>query len=339
MSDHRQHIRHCMLYEFELGHSAAEAQRRICQALGPDAISDRTCVKWFQRFRNGDFHLDDRLRSGHPPTVDPESVKKLVEGDPRQSSRCMAATLGCSHITVLNHLHTHGKVLKLGCWVPHALTQHDRDQRCEACTLLLSKQRRFDWLDQVITGDEKWVLYVNHTRKKKWVDKDERPEPEPKADLHPRKVLLSVWWDVRGVIHFELLPANTSITAAYYCAQLERLRQKLAEARPGREKIYFLHDNARPHIAKMTRLKLLELGWEVLPHPPYSPDLAPTDYHLFRALQNHLKEKRFDDQRSLELELRHFFLAKPPSFYADGIRSLPDKWRQVIDCDGDYFTD
>ena len=40
----------------------------------------------------------------------------------------------------------------------------------------------------------------------------------------------------------------------------------------------------------MTRQKLLQLGWEVLIHPPYSPDIAPSDFHLFRSLQNSLNE-------------------------------------------------
>ncbi|EFN78228.1 Histone-lysine N-methyltransferase SETMAR, partial [Harpegnathos saltator] len=47
-------------------------------------------------------------------------------------------------------------------------------------------------------------------------------------------------------------------------------------------------DNARPHTSIVTRQKFRELGWEVLMHPPYSPDLAPSDYHLFLSLQNFL---------------------------------------------------
>ena len=50
----------------------------------------------------------------------------------------------------------------------------------------------------------------------------------------------------------------------------------------------------------MTRQKLEEFGWEVLSHPPYSPDLAPSDYHLFRSLRNHLVKKQFDDQAQLK---------------------------------------
>ena len=52
-----------------------------------------------------------------------------------------------------------------------------------------------------------------------------------------------------------------------------------------RKGVIFHQDNARPHTSLVTRKKLLELDWEVKPHPPYGPDLAPSDYHLFRSLQ------------------------------------------------------
>lgn len=335
----RTHIRHCLLFEFELGHSAAEAQRHICQALGQGVISSRACEKWFKRFRSGDLSLEDHPRSGRPSQLDSSALRELVEADSRQTTRSMAAALGVSHMTVANHLHALGKVLKLGCWIPHALSRQQLNQRSEVSTFLLSKHRRFDWLDHIVTGDEKWVIYVNHSRKHQWVDADKQPEPDTKPDLHQKQVMLSVWWDAQGIIHFELLPDNTSITAAYYCNQLERLSQKISLLRPQHGKVYFLHDNARPHVAKTTRLKLLQFGWEILPHPPYSPDLAPSDYHLFRSLQNHLQGKTFDRREDVEIFLRQFFESLPASFYRDGIHSLAERWRTVIDNDGAYITD
>jgi histone-lysine N-methyltransferase SETMAR len=85
-----------------------------------------------------------------------------------------------------------------------------------------------------------------------------------------------------------------------------------------------LHDNARLHIAKSTSEKLLKLGWIALPHPPYSPDLAPTDYHLFRSLSNYLGEKNFDDENDLKTDLANFFDQKSQDFYEYGILSLPE---------------
>ena len=94
--------------------------------------------------------------------------------------------------------------------------------------------------------------------------------------------------------------------------QLDCVAQKL---KGKHDRVYFLHDNARPHVAKSTREKLLELGWVTIPHPAYSPDLASTDYHLFRSLSNHLREKKFDDESNLKMDLADFFSQKSKDFY------------------------
>ena len=88
---------------------------------------------------------------------------ELVEANPRETTRILASALHCSPTTIANSLHSLGKTLKLDCWVPHELTQRDHDARCEVCTQLLSRSRRFEWLDNVLTGDEKWCLYMSPT--------------------------------------------------------------------------------------------------------------------------------------------------------------------------------
>lgn len=339
MSEKKVHIRHCLLFLFELKHSAAEAHRQICAALGSDVVHLKTVEAWFKTFRSGDTSLEDKPRSGRPIEVDTIALRQLVESDSSLTTRCMATVLGCSHTSVANQLHSMGKILKFGRWVPHALSDYDRQRRIDHCLSLLSKSRRYDWLDHLICGDEKWCLYVNHTRRRRWVDKDNEPEPSPKADLHPRKVMLSVWWDILGVVHHEFLPTNVTVTSEVYCNQLQRLADKLTQARPQHDKVYFQHDNARPHSAKVTRCKLLELGWELIPHPPYSPDLAPSDYHLFHSLQNHLADKNFDDFQTLQQDIVNFFNQKPAAFYAKGIHDLPARWRQVTENDGHYIVD
>ncbi|KAG5324809.1 MOS1T transposase, partial [Pseudoatta argentina] len=77
----------------------------------------------------------------------------------------------------------------------------------------------------------------------------------------------------------------STITGDRYRFHLMRLSQALKEKRPlyaqRHDKVISLHDNARPHVAKPVKTYLETLKWEVLPHPPYSPDIAPSDFHLF----------------------------------------------------------
>ena len=125
-----------------------------------------------------------------------------------------------------------------------------------------------------------------------------------------------------------------------YAQQLQRVQEKLLEKRPvlvNRKKVILLHDNARPHTAKVTQEKIIELGWSVLPHPPYSPDLAPTDYHLFCSLQNFLNGKTFISEQGVNEAVLHFFQSKPVKFYEEGIDKLKTRWQQIISNNGEYI--
>jgi [histone H3]-lysine36 N-dimethyltransferase SETMAR len=81
-----------------------------------------------------------------------------------------------------------------------------------------------------------------------------------------------------------------------FYTQLDRLAEAVHQKRPDTTKIILQHDNAKSHTAKLIKVKFQELGWEVLPHPPYSPDLALSDYHLFRDLQVTLESVHFNDE-------------------------------------------
>jgi hypothetical protein len=86
-----------------------------------------------------------------------------------------------------------------------------------------------------------------------------------------------IWWDMEGIIHYELLERNLTVTAERYCQQLRRLEEAIQQKHLGqRHGVILQHDNARPHTANMTKAAIQELDWEILPHPPYSLDLAPT---------------------------------------------------------------
>jgi [histone H3]-lysine36 N-dimethyltransferase SETMAR len=332
-------LRHSLLFCFKLGETAAEAHRKLCQAFGQDVMSERSCREWFRRFKSGDMDVEDKPHTGRPIEIDKEKLKAMIEADPKLTTRELADMLSTHYTTVDRHLKSLGKVSKLGQLVPHELTDFDKNRRIMTCGQLLSYRRTREWLKTLVTGDEKWVSYVNVRRKRQWLDKQEKPEPTPKAGPHEMKIMLCIWWDFKGIILWELLPHNITVNSDLYCAQLDRLNAEIKKKRPEMKKVRFLHDNARPHTAKKTMQKLLEQGWEVMPHPAYSPDLAPSDYHLFRSLQNHLNEKHFVDEDEVKSYLCDYFNSLSSDFCSSGIFHLPKRWQQVIDSDGNYILD
>jgi histone-lysine N-methyltransferase SETMAR len=88
----------------------------------------------------------------------------------------------------------------------------------------------------------------------------------------------------------------------------------------------------------MTQQKIKELNWEILDHPPYSLDLAPSSYHLLRSLQNHLNNKKFERFEEVNDAILAYFEPKPRSFYKAGIEKLVTRWETVIASNGNYIT-
>ena len=139
--------------------------------------------------------------------------------------------------------------------------------------------------------------------------------------------MLFFWWNWKGVVFFELLPRNQTINSDVYCRQLNKLNAEVKEKRPelvNRKSVIFHHDKATPHTSLATRQKLLRLGWDAMLHPPYSPDLTPSGYYLFRFLQNSLNGKTFNHYEAVKSHLVQFFADKDQKVYERGIMKLPD---------------
>ena len=140
--------------------------------------------------------------------------------------------------------------------------------------------------------------------------------------------------------YHELLPLQPN--DQFCCLHWTKLNNAVEEKRPeltNRKGVVFHRDDARPHTSLVTRQKLLELDWDVLPHPPYNPDLAPSDYFLFRSLQNSWNDKNFNNDNDIKSYLIHFFANKNHKFYERGIMMLPDRWQKVIDQNGQRITE
>ncbi|WKY12319.1 hypothetical protein Q1695_003698 [Nippostrongylus brasiliensis] len=331
--------RSALLLHYRSGRSASEAHRFLQETMEDQAPSRATCFNWYWTFENGNESLDEAPRTGRPPTEKKQQILATCDEQPNLTVRGLAALTHTPKSTVYETIRRSGKVAKMPRLLPHALTSSHKEKRVEVCTSLLNRRRTLGWIDLIVTMDEKYCVYDNTVRRKHWVNFDELPEPQPKHDHHDRKEMLSFWWDIHGPIFWELVPTGCMVDADIFCTQLEKMSEIVRNRRPKRGRVLLLMDNASPHTAKSTKKKLEELGIELLPHPPYSPDLAPSDYHVFRSMQSFLAGKKFNNRDEVKNGVESFLLSKPPEFFASGIWSLPARWQYVIDHNGEYIVE
>ena len=78
------------------------------------------------------------------------------------------------------------------------------------------------------------------------------------------------------------------------------------------------------------------MGWEVLPHPSYSPDLAPSDYHLFRFVKDQLHGQRYETTEAIQKAVRQYLRMAATEFYRRGIFKHPERWEKCVQRSGNY---
>lgn len=196
-------------------------------------------------------------------------------------------------------------------------------------------------MSRFVTMDESWVHHHTPESKqqsKQWKRSGSPTPKKAKCVLSANKVMASVFWDSKGVIFVDYLPKGETINSGYYCNLLRKLREEIKEKRPGmlRKRILFHQDNARVHTSAETMAVIHECGYELLPHPPYSPDLAPSDYHLFPHLKKHLGGSKFSTREEVIAAVTHYFDDLPASFFFEGINKLQFRWKKCFDLDGEY---
>jgi len=147
------------------------------------------------------------------------------------------------------------------------------------------------------------------------------------------KVMLTFFWDYSGPI-LEHMPRGSTVTSATYSNLRENLKPAIRQKRRGflTTGVSLLHDNAKPHTATATVSTIEELLFESIPHPPYSPDLAPSDFHFFGPLKDALSETRFRDDD----EMHEWLSTGPKKTFSRGIYALVKRRRNCIELQGGY---
>jgi histone-lysine N-methyltransferase SETMAR len=129
--------------------------------------------------------------------------------------------------------------------------------------------------------------------------------------------------------------------STYYVSLLNKLKQQLISKRQGKlsKEVLFLQDNAAPHKATSTQQKLADLHFEVLKHPSYSLELAPSDYYLFPDLKKHFNGRKFSSIEETTLAADGWFAAQPKEFFMDGLKKLEQRSQKCVEIRGEYVKE
>ncbi|UYV66476.1 hypothetical protein LAZ67_4001822 [Cordylochernes scorpioides] len=245
-------------------------------------------------FSEGREDVNDEERAGRPSTSTTDEkineVEKLILANRRITVREVAEDLnisiGLCHSIFINDLGMRRVAAK---FVPKLLNCDQKQYRMNIANEMLDSVRDDpNLLQRVITGDEGWVYGYDVETKAQSYQWKLPHEPRPKKACQVRsnvKVLLTVFFDCRGVVHHEFLPQGRTVNKEYYLQVMRNLREAIRQKRPDlwKNKNWLLHhDNAPAHTSLLVRDLLAKNKTLMMPQPPYSPDLAPChDNHAY----------------------------------------------------------
>jgi len=196
-------------------------------------------------------------------------------------------------------------------------------------------------MHQFITLDESWIHHYTPESKQQSKQRTEAGCLSPKKTRSvpsAGKVMASVFWDAEGILFIDYLEKDKTITGEYYFNLLTRLDEKIREKRPclQKKKIIIHQHNAPAHKSALAMGKLRDLPYELSEHPPYSPDLAPSDFYLFPKLRLFLVGQRFSSNQEATGAVEGYFADFTKNHYRDRIMALEHRWNKCISLKGDY---
>ena len=204
------------------------------------------------------------------------------------------------------------------------------------------RSKEDDFLSRLVTVDETWIHYYEPENKAQSRQSVGPGSPRPKKfKMQPSagKVMATVFWDAQGVIMLDFLAKKSTITDAYYANLLDLLRIVIREKRGGKlsKGILLQQDNARVYTCKIVMDAVERNGYKLIPHPAYSPDLAPSDYFLFPNLKKDIHGRHFWSNEEVMAAFEEWVRDKDPGFFSSGLIALEHRWSKCIILEGNYI--
>ncbi|XP_076043703.1 histone-lysine N-methyltransferase SETMAR-like [Oratosquilla oratoria] len=268
------------------GYSVRQIHDEMKAVHGDDCPSYDTVVRWKRNFQTGHMSLTDESRTGRPSLTDSAATVKKVEDLILKDGQVTFHVI--MHETELSY----GSVWKI---------IYDE--------LYMSKVS-VHWVPRLLTL--RWQTWRDLSRQMlTLLEQDEE-------DFFGRLVTMN---ETKSIYY---LAKGQTITSAYYCTLLNKLRDALKKKRRGMltKGVRLLADNAPAHSSQAAVVKTRRCGYETLPHQPYSPFLTPSGFFLYSEMKNPMRGRRFDDTEDVIQEMKQWFSTQSEDFYNSGLRKV-----------------
>lgn len=341
--------RYAIKFCVKLRKNATETFQMLQKVFKDDCISRSQSGRWHKAFKEGREEVADEPRSGRPKTArtdeNVDRVRKVLRSDRRLSIQQIAGTLHMStfavHGIVTEDLQMRKVCAKL---VPKVLTEDQKKLRVLRCQELLDLiQNEPDFLNSVVTGDESWMFEYDPETKRQSSEWHTTSSPRPKKARMSKsriKTMLIVFFDARGIVHFEFVPQGQTVNSAFYLEVLKRLKRRVARVRADiKDTVKLHHDNAPSHTSFIVTNFLVRRNIPWVPQPPYSPDLAPCDFFLFPRLKRELKGKHWETVENIQKHVATFLRNIPVEDFQGAFQAWQTRLRKCIDAGGVYFEE
>ncbi|GFV96523.1 histone-lysine N-methyltransferase SETMAR [Trichonephila clavipes] len=282
------------------GQQPADIHKEIVSVYG-NIMNRQNVTKWCRHFSEGRTDVHDEQRTGRSSVISDAFLQKTEEA------------IHANRRLKLKELH-------------QIIPELSMTTLYEVVTVKLGyRELCVRWVPKMLTEEHKKKMMALHSTSSHAIQKQ--------GD----ELLDHIVTDRQGILLLEFIPPGTTINAAAYCQTLKRFQRAIKNKRRGMltNGVSLLHDNARLLTALVTKALLKQFKWEVLDHPPYSPDLAPSDFHLFRYLKSH-GGKSFHDDDEIKDEVEMWLRQQATTFYDYGIQKPVHQLNKCLDNGGDY---